>query len=88
MRIVILLLFLSSCGWRSIPTALNDVEASWAQVENQYKRRADLIPNLVNVVKAYKRMIFTDEFANLSSIFFDKILKHTKNLSQNNTFNL
>jgi len=36
---------------RSIPTGLNQVDASWAEVQNQYKRRADLIPNLVNVVK-------------------------------------
>ena len=36
---------------RSIPTALNQVDASWAEVQNQYKRRMDLIPNLVNVVK-------------------------------------
>jgi len=36
---------------RSIPTAVNQVDASWAEVQNQYKRRTDLIPNLVNVVK-------------------------------------
>lgn len=46
-------LFLSACGWQSIPTAKNDVEASLSEVTNQYKRRADLIPNLVNVVKGY-----------------------------------
>ena len=44
---------LSACGMRSIPMAENQVEASWADVQNQYKRRADLIPNLVNVVKGY-----------------------------------
>jgi LemA protein len=44
-------MLLTSCGMRSIPTALNQVDASWAEVQNQYKRRTDLIPNLVNVVK-------------------------------------
>lgn len=43
----------TSCGIRSIPMANNDVEASWAEVLNQYKRRADLVPSLVNVVKGY-----------------------------------
>lgn len=38
---------------QSIPTAKNEVDAQWAEVQNQYKRRADLIPNLVNVVKGY-----------------------------------
>ena len=46
-------ILLSSCGIQSIPTALNQVEADWAEVQNQYKRRADLIPNLVNTVKGY-----------------------------------
>ena len=46
-------LFLVSCGLQSIPTANNAVEASWAEVQNQYKRRADLIPNLVETVKGY-----------------------------------
>lgn len=51
-----LLLFsflLTSCGLQSIPTANNNVEAQWAEVQNQYKRRADLIPNLVQTVKGY-----------------------------------
>ena len=38
---------------RSIPMAVNKVDASWAEVQNQYKRRMDLIPNLVKTVKAY-----------------------------------
>lgn len=44
---------LSGCGVQSIPKALNQVEATVAEVTNQYKRRADLIPNLVNTVKGY-----------------------------------
>ncbi len=48
-------LLLSSCGMQSIPTAANQVEASWAEVQNQYKRRSDLIPNLVEVVKGYAK---------------------------------
>lgn len=46
-------IFLTSCGWQSIPEGKNDYEASTAEVTNQYKRRADLIPNLVNTVKGY-----------------------------------
>ena len=38
---------------QSIPTALNEIDANWAEVQNQYKRRADLIPNLVQTVKGY-----------------------------------
>lgn len=48
-----LLISITSCGLQSLPTANNEVEASWAEVQNQYKRRADLIPNLVSVVKGY-----------------------------------
>jgi LemA protein len=43
----------AGCGIQSIPTAENEVEASWSEVTNQYKRRADLVPNLVEVVKKY-----------------------------------
>lgn len=46
---------LTSCGMQSIPTAANDVEAKWAEVQNQYKRRSDLIPNLVEIVKGYAK---------------------------------
>ena len=48
-----LLLFTSGCGVRSIPQSKNNVEATVAEVTNQYKRRADLIPNLVQTVKGY-----------------------------------
>ncbi len=51
--IVLGMALLSSCGMQSIPMAKNDVEAKWAEVQNQYKRRMDLIPNLVNTVKGY-----------------------------------
>src|SRR5690606_23710972 len=51
--ILVMLVFLTSCGLQSIPQANNQVEADWAEVQNQYKRRADLIPNLVNTVKGY-----------------------------------
>lgn len=44
---------LTGCGVQSIPQAKNGVDATLAEVTNQYKRRADLIPNLVNVVKGY-----------------------------------
>ena len=47
------LLVLSGCGVQSIPRAVNQVEATVAEVTNQYKRRADLIPNLVKTVKGY-----------------------------------
>jgi LemA protein len=46
-------LFLASCGLQSIPQTDNEVEGAWAEVLNQYKRRTDLIPNLVNTVKGY-----------------------------------
>ena len=54
-KIIILLtiIFTTSCGIQSIPQSVNDVEAKWAEVQNQYKRRSDLIPNLVNIVKGY-----------------------------------
>src|SRR3546814_15428216 len=45
--------FLAGCGVNNIPTYDEAVKAAWAQVDNQYKRRADLIPNLVEVVKGY-----------------------------------
>ena len=47
------LLLPAGCGVQSIPRAVNHVEAAVAEVTNQYKRRADLIPNLVQTVKGY-----------------------------------
>lgn len=44
---------LSACGVNTIPTQDEQVKAAWSQVENQYKRRADLVPNLVQTVKGY-----------------------------------
>lgn len=43
--------FLSSCGYNSIVEKDENVKAKWGQVQNQYQRRADLIPNLVKTVK-------------------------------------
>ncbi len=47
------LLALAGCGYQAIPRAENAVAAAWAEVENQYQRRSDLVPNLVNTVKGY-----------------------------------
>lgn len=47
-----LLLTLSGCGYNTFQTTDEQVNAAWAEVLNQYQRRADLVPNLVNVVKA------------------------------------
>lgn len=44
---------LTSCNYNSLVEKEQKVIQSWAQVENQYQRRADLIPNLVNTVKGY-----------------------------------
>lgn len=46
-----LALTLGACGFQSIPKADNAVAAAWAEVQNQYQRRADLVPNLVETVK-------------------------------------
>lgn len=46
-------LSLSGCGYNDIQTKDEEVAASWSEVLNQYKRRADLVPQLVNVVKGY-----------------------------------
>lgn len=44
---------LTSCNYNSLVEEEQKVDQAWAQVENQYQRRADLIPNLVNTVKGY-----------------------------------
>ncbi len=50
---LLLTLSLSGCGYNTFQTSDEQVKASWAEVLNQYQRRADLVPNLVNVVKGY-----------------------------------
>ena len=44
-------LFLAACGVNAIPTKEEAAKSQWAEVQNQYQRRADLIPNLVETVK-------------------------------------
>lgn len=46
-------LTLSGCGYNTLQSSDEEVKATWAEVLNQYQRRADLVPNLVNVVKGY-----------------------------------
>lgn len=46
---------LAGCGINNIPQYDEQVKSAWAQVENQYQRRADLVPNLVETVKGFAR---------------------------------
>jgi LemA protein len=48
-----LLVLLTGCGINTIPTLDEQVNGAWAQVQNQYQRRADLIPNLVETVRGF-----------------------------------
>jgi LemA protein len=50
-----LCLALSGCGYNTIPTEEEFAKAKWADVQNNYQRRADLIPNLVNTVQGYAK---------------------------------
>ncbi len=51
--IFLLVPFVTSCGYNTMVTLDEGISSQWAQVENAYQRRADLIPNLVNTVKGY-----------------------------------
>ena len=48
-------LFFTGCGYNTLQVKDEAVTASWSEVQNQYQRRADLVPNLVNVVKGYAK---------------------------------
>lgn len=52
---VLSMLALSSCSYNELQGLDEDVKASWAEVQNQYQRRTDLIPNLVETVKGYTK---------------------------------
>jgi LemA protein len=49
------MLLLSACGYNTIQSADEQVKAAWSEVLNQYQRRADLVPNLVETVKGYAK---------------------------------
>ena len=51
--LVVLTVLLSGCGYNTIQQKDEAVKAGWSEVLNQYKRRADLIPNLVKTVQGY-----------------------------------
>ena len=58
-----IVLLLSGCGINNIPTYDEEVGAAWSQVLNQYQRRAELVPNLVETVKGYaahEKEVLTD----------------------------
>ena len=71
-------LMLTGCGYNTLQVKDEAVTASWSEVQNQYQRRADLVPNLVNVVKGYatheEKVLteVTEARANVSSIKVDK----------------
>jgi LemA protein len=50
---IILGISLSACGYNTIPTLQEQAKARWSDVQNQYQRRSDLIPNLVSTVQGY-----------------------------------
>jgi LemA protein len=50
---ILLGLAVSACGYNTIPTLEEAAKAQWAEVQNQYQRRSDLIPNLVSTVQGY-----------------------------------
>ena len=51
--VFISILALSGCGYNTLQSTDEQITASWAEVVNQYQRRADLVPNLVNTVKGF-----------------------------------
>jgi LemA protein len=53
MMFLVAILSLQGCGYNALQSTDEQIKASWAEVLNQYQRRADLVPNLVNVVKGY-----------------------------------
>ena len=78
--LAIMTVIVSGCGINNLPTQDEKVKSSWAQVQNQYQRRSDLIPNLVSTVKGYAAheketlMAVTQARAQVGSMQIDKSL--------------
>ena len=53
--LVLIAISVSACGYNVIPTKEEAARAAWAEVQNQYQRRADLVPNLVATVQGYAK---------------------------------
>lgn len=51
--VAVVSLVLTGCGYNTLQSTDEQIKASWSEVVNQYQRRADLIPNLVNTVKGF-----------------------------------
>ena len=87
--ILVLMLTLAGCGYNTIQTNEEAVKAAWGDVEAAYQRRNDLIPNLVEVVKAYAKheketlTAVTEARSKVGAIQMDKnILEDPKAFSQ------
>ena len=71
-------LTLSGCGYNTLQAKDESVIGAWSEVQNQYQRRADLVPNLVNVVKGYAKheeqvlTEVTEARANVAGLKVDK----------------
>lgn len=71
-------LLFSGCGYNTLQAKDESVIATWSEVQNQYQRRADLVPNLVNVVKGYAKheeqvlVEVTQARANVAGLKVDK----------------
>ncbi len=74
------MLSLQSCNYNSLVEKQQSVDQNWAEVENQYQRRADLIPNLVNTVKGYA----THESATLEKVTEARAKATSINISAEN----
>ncbi|WP_180028667.1 LemA family protein [Acinetobacter sp. YH16032] len=72
------ILLFTGCGYNTLQAKDEAVTASWSEVQNQYQRRADLVPNLVNVVKGYAKheeqvlTEVTEARANVAGLKVDK----------------
>lgn len=85
---VVLTCGLSSCNYNSLVEEQQGVDQAWAEVENQYQRRSDLIPNLVNTVKGYSNheeetlVKVTEARAKATSITIDAADLNEENLQK------